>query len=358
MSGGFHTLTIAEIVDETADARSVRFEVPDELRDTFRFTPGQHLTLRSVIAGEDVRRNYSLCTAPGDGALKVTIKRIAGGAFSNWANDSLRPGDMIEVMAPHGSFTWDFDPQARNHYAGFAGGSGITPVLSLLKTALMVEPGSRFTLFYGNRDSSSVIFLEELAGLKNRFMERLQLYHFLAEEAEDIALFNGLLDRAKCDEILARLIAPADVAAFFICGPGPMMDAAEAALLDAGVGRERIHIERFTAGRPSAAVAAHMQALQSQAQGLTMLVTLDGRTRRVPFDAGAGNILDSARGAGLPAPYACKAGVCATCRARVVAGEVEMAARYGLSDDEVAAGYVLTCQSIPRSAGVELDYDA
>lgn len=358
MSVSFHTLTIAEITPETADAKSIRFDVPEELRETFRFAPGQHLTLKVDIAGDEVRRNYSLCVAPQDGQLKVTVKRIAGGLFSNWANDNLKPGDAIEVMAPHGSFTWDFRPGARNHYVGFAGGSGITPVISLLKTALTTEPESRFTLFYGNRDSSSVIFLEELARLKNRFMERLQVHHFLAEEAEDIELFNGLLDRAKCEEILANLVEPGEIDSFFICGPGPMMDAAEAALLDHGVDRHKIHIERFTADRPSAAIEAQMQALQSRAQGLTMLVTLDGRKRRVAFDAAAGNILDSARASGLPAPYACKAGVCATCRARVVSGEVEMAARYGLSDEEVAAGYVLTCQSVPKSEGVELDYDA
>jgi ring-1,2-phenylacetyl-CoA epoxidase subunit PaaE len=358
MSAGFHTLTIAEVIAETADAKSLRFAVPEELRQIYSFKPGQHLTLKAEIAGEDVRRNYSLCVAPGDDQLKVTVKRIAGGAFSNWANDALRPGDAIEVMPPHGSFTWDFRAGANNHYVGFAGGSGITPILSLLKTALTVEPDSRFTLFYGNRDSQSVIFLEELAQLKNRYMSRLQVYHFLAEEAEDIELFNGMLDRAKCDSILGTMVMAQDIDAFFICGPGPMMDAAEAALIEAGVAREKVLIERFTAGRPSAAVAAQMQELQSRAQGLTMLVTLDGRKRRVAFDAQAGNILDSARIAGLPAPFACKAGVCATCRARVVAGEVEMAARYGLSDEEVAAGYVLTCQSVPKGEGAELDYDA
>jgi ring-1,2-phenylacetyl-CoA epoxidase subunit PaaE len=358
MSVSFHTLTVAEVVDETSEARSIRFAVPEELRETFLFKPGQHLTLKAEIQGEEVRRNYSLCVAPHDGALTVTVKRIAGGAFSNWANDTLKVGQAIEVMAPHGSFTWEFVEGAANHYVGFAGGSGITPVMSLLKTALQSEPASRFTLFYGNRDSNSIIFLEALAGLKNRFMNRLQVHHFLAEEAEEFELFNGMLDRAKCDEILETLIEPSEVAAFFICGPGPMMDAAEEALVAKGVAKELIHLERFTAGRPSAALAAQMQALTEGAAGLTMLVTLDGRKRRVGFDAAAGNILDSARSAGLPAPFACKAGVCATCRAKVVSGEVEMAARYGLTDEEVAAGYVLTCQSVPKSEGVELDYDA
>jgi ring-1,2-phenylacetyl-CoA epoxidase subunit PaaE len=358
MSAGFHTLRIAEVVDETAEARSLRFDVPEELREMFKFRPGQHLTLKAEILGEEIRRNYSLCVAPQDEIVMVTVKRIAGGAFSNWANDTLRPGAAVEVMAPHGSFTWDFAPGAANHYVGFAGGSGITPVMSLLKSALLTEPESRFTLFYGNRDSGSIIFLEALAQLKNSFMDRLQVYHFLAEEDEEFALFNGMLDRAKCDEILAGLIEPGEVAAFFICGPEPMMDAAEAALLATSVDKGRIHLERFTAGRPSAALAAQMQALTEEAAGLSMLVTLDGRKRRVAFDAAAGNILDSARAAGLPAPFACKAGVCATCRARVVSGEVEMAARYGLTDEEVAAGYVLTCQSVPKSGGVELDYDA
>ena len=358
MSVTFHSLAVAEVIAETADANSIRFEVPPGLEEAFRFRPGQHLTLRAEIDGEDVRRNYSLCVSPGEGLLKVTVKRIGGGLFSNWLNDSLKPGDRLDVMEPHGSFTWEFSGEAANHYVGFAGGSGITPVISLLKTALAEEPESRFTLLYGNRDSQSVIFLEELARLKNRFMGRLEIHHFLAEESEDIELFNGILDRAKCDEVLTHLVDPRDITAFFICGPGPMMDAAEAALAAQGVPSAKIHVERFTAGRPSAALEAQMQVLQSEAQGATMLVTLDGRTRRVPFLAEAGNILDSARMAGLPAPFACKAGVCATCRARVVKGSVEMAARYGLTDEEVAAGYVLTCQSVPRGDGLELDYDA
>jgi ring-1,2-phenylacetyl-CoA epoxidase subunit PaaE len=229
--------------------------------------------------------------------------------------------------------------------------------MSLLRTALKSEPESRFTLLYGNRDSASVIFLDALAELKDRYIERLQLYHFLAEEEQDIDLFNGMLDQAACTSAIEQLVGdPAAVAEWFICGPGPMMDAAETALLDKSVDKSRIHIERFTAGRPSAALAAEMAQLQTQAQGATVAVTLDGRTRRVPFTAA--NILDSAREAGLPAPFACKAGVCATCRARVTSGRVEMAARYGLTDEEVAAGYVLTCQSVPLGDGVAVDYDA
>jgi ring-1,2-phenylacetyl-CoA epoxidase subunit PaaE len=357
MAEHFHVLRVAEIVPETDEANSIRFAIPDELKDAFHFRAGQHLTLRTDIGGEEVRRNYSLCTAPADNDLMVTVKRIAGGVFSNWVGDQLKAGDTLDVMTPHGSFTTDFDPNATRHYVGFAGGSGITPVISLIRTALSVEPKSRFTLFYGNRDANSVIFLEALAALKDRYMGRFELNHFLSDEEGDVDLFNGMLDRQTCDAAIKNLIDdPQAVDAWFICGPGPMMDAAEAALLARDVAKDRIHIERFTAGRPSAALAAQIAALQEEAAGLTLSVTLDGRTRKVEFSAA--NILDSAREAGLPAPFACKAGVCATCRAKVTKGKVEMAARYGLTDEEVAAGYVLTCQSVPVGEGVAVDYDA
>jgi ring-1,2-phenylacetyl-CoA epoxidase subunit PaaE len=357
MAEHFHRLRVAEIVPETDEASSIRFELPSELEEAFRFKAGQHLTLRADINGEEVRRNYSLCTAPFENELMVTVKRIAGGVFSNWVGDNLKAGDELDVMTPHGSFTTTFDPGAERHYVAFAGGSGITPVMSLIRTALAEEPRSRFTLFYGNRDSTSIIFLEALAALKDRYMGRLEIFHFLDAEAGDIELFNGMLDQARCGEAIEHLVDdPRAVAAWFICGPGPMMDAAEAALHERGVDKDRIHIERFTVGRPSAALAAQMQQLQQKAAGLTVSVTLDGRTRKVEFSQA--NILDSARAAGLPAPFACKAGVCATCRAKVTSGTVEMAARYGLTDEEVEAGYVLTCQSVPTGEGVAVDYDA
>jgi ring-1,2-phenylacetyl-CoA epoxidase subunit PaaE len=357
MSVHFHPLKVADIVPETSDANSIRFEIPSELRDAFAFKAGQHLTLRATIDGEEVRRNYSLCTAPAESDWMVTVKRIGGGLFSNWVGDALKPGDMLEVMVPHGSFTTNFDAANRRHLVGIAGGSGITPVISLIRTLLRDEPGSRFTLLYGNRDSSSVIFLEALAALKDKHLGRLELYHFLDQEEQDIELFNGMLNRARLEQAIAQLVPDAaDVDGWFICGPGPMMDAAEGALLDRNIPGERIHIERFTADRPPEAVAREIAQLQTQAEGVTVAVTLDGRTRRVPF--AAGNILDSARASGLPAPFACKAGVCATCRAKVTSGKVEMAARYGLTDEEVAAGYVLTCQSVPLGEGVAVDYDA
>ncbi len=357
MATQFHNLRIAEVRRETSDSVSLRFDLPEDLKAQFAFTAGQHLTLRRELEGEDLRRNYSVCVSPSDGELRIAIKQIAGGVFSNWANAELKAGDVIEVMAPHGSFTWKFDPKAERRYAAFAGGSGITPILSLLKTALATEPKSRFALFYGNRSTATVMFLEELASLKNRFLDRLEVYHFLEEEAEEIELFNGRLDAAKADEVLSSLVRAEDVDAFFICGPGPMMDAVESALTGRGVAKDRILIERFTVGRPSAAEVARAEVLQQKAAGLQMTVTLEGRRVKVAFDPTKGAILDNARAAGLPAPFACKAGVCATCRAKVLEGTVEMKTNYGLTEEELAQGYVLTCQAAPTSEGVVLSYD-
>src|SRR3954464_4367387 len=306
MSVHFHPLTVAEIVPETAEADSIRFEIPPELRDEFVFKAGQHLTLRATINGEEVRRNYSLCTAPAESDWMVTVKRIGGGVFSNWVGDQLKAGDTVEVMVPHGSFTTDFHNAKSRHLVGIAGGSGITPVLSLIKTLLREEPNSSFTLLYGNRDSSSVIFLEALAGLKDKYLGRLEIYHFLDAEEQDIELFNGMLDRERLEQAIPALVPDAaEVAGWFICGPGPMMDAADGALLDRNIPKERIHIERFTADRPAGAAAGEMEQLQTQAEGVSVSVTLDGRTRRVPFPAG--NILDSARAFGVRPAFDCNA---------------------------------------------------
>ena len=357
MSVHFYPLKVAEVVPETNEAVSIRFEIPPDLEEAFRFRAGQHLTLRATIGGEEVRRNYSLCTAPAERDWLVTVKRMPGGLFSQWVPDHLKAGHVIDVMPPHGSFTTDFDCTRKRRLVGFAGGSGITPVMSLVRTLMREEPESRFTLFYGNRDSSSIIFLDALADLKDQHLDRFELYHFLDQEEGDVELFNGMLDQARCQEAVEHLVDdPKSVDDWFICGPGPMMDAAEAVLLERGIEKNRIHIERFTADRPPGAVTREIAELQTKAAGVTVSVTLDGRTRKVPF--GEGNILDSARAAGLPAPFACKAGVCATCRAKLLSGKVEMGARYGLTDEELAAGYVLTCQSVPVGEGVAVDYDA
>ena len=292
MSVGFHTLTVAEVVDETAEARSIRFAVPEELRETFKFKPGQHLTLKAEIAGEELRRNYSLCVAPQDDEVMVTVKRIAGGAFSNWANDNLKPGMAIEVMAPHGSFTWDFDEGAANHYVGFAGGSGITPVMSLLKTALLTEPESRFTLFYGNRDSCSVIFLEALAQLEKPFHGPAASPSFPCRRGRGIRAVQRHARSRQMRRDPGEPGRPGRRRRLLHLRPRPDDGRGRGGADSARRRPDRIHLERFTAGRPSAALEAQMQALTKEAAGLTMLVTLDGRKRRVAFDAAAGNILD------------------------------------------------------------------
>lgn len=353
----FHCLKVAEVRRETAEAVSIRFEVPEQLRKDFVFKAGQHLTLKADIDGEDVRRTYSVCVAPNDRELRVAIKQMPGGRFSTWANTNIVAGQLLDVLPPMGRFVVPENSARGPRYVAMAGGSGITPVISILKTVLGENPESRCTLLYGNRDSASIIFLEELAGLKNRFVDRLEVYHFLENEAEEIELFNGRLDRQKCDEVLGALVDVSKVDAFFICGPGPMMDAAEAALLARGVSGENIFIERFTTGTLSAEQVARNEALQQKAAGTQLWVTLDGRRSKIPFNADKGNILDSVHAAGLPAPYACKSGVCTTCRAKVVSGTVAMKKNYGLTEQEMAQGYVLTCQAVPTSDEVTLNYD-
>jgi ring-1,2-phenylacetyl-CoA epoxidase subunit PaaE len=358
LNAGFHALQISEVRRETPDAVSIRFRIPDSLKETFAFRAGQHLTLRARMNGEDIRRNYSVCAAPYEKEIRIAVKQMPGGRFSTWANENLKSGMEVDVLPPLGRFVL---PEPRVHapcYVALAGGSGITPVLSILKTVLNDAPDSRFTLLYGNRDTQSIMFLEELAGLKNRYIDRLEIYHFLEFEAEEIELFNGRLDREKCDEVFSTLVDVAHADAFFICGPGPMMDSAEESLKARGVDAGKIFIERFTTGLISAEQLARDEVLQSKAAGTQITVTLDGRRARVAFDAEKGNILESIQAAGLPAPYACKGGVCSTCRAKLLSGTVAMKKNFGLTDAEVAAGYILTCQAVPTSEAVTLSYDA
>lgn len=357
INAGFHKLKIAEVRRETADAISLRLEIPERLKRTFAFKAGQHLTLRTVLDGEDVRRNYSVCVAPSENEMRIAIKQMTPGRFSAWANANLREGDVIEVLPPMGRFVAPGGAPENPYYVALAGGSGITPVISILKTVLETQPTANFVLLYGNRNTASVMFLEELAGLKNRYMDRLEIYHFLEDEAEEIELFNGRLDREKCEGVLDSLVDANAADAFFICGPGPMMDAAEAALLSREVPPEKIFIERFTSGPLSAEQLAAREAAQQRAAGTELIVTLDGRRSRIAFDPSKGSILDCVQAAGMSAPYACKGGVCTTCRAKILAGQVTMTKNYGLNEDEVADGYVLTCQSVPVSAEVALSYD-
>lgn len=353
----FHRLTIKDVQPETADAITVAFDVPPPLRDAYRFTQGQFLTLRETVDGEDVRRSYSVCVGVPDyersGELRVAIKRVAGGRFSNWAVDSLAAGRAIDVMTPDGRFFAALDPTRARHHLGFAGGSGITPMLSLIATTLQAEPRSRFTLVYGNRTMASIMFLETLEALKNRYMDRLRLLHVLSDEPQEVELLNGLLDGDRCAELLRTALAGETIDEAFVCGPAPMMDAAEAALLAAGVPRERIHIERF--GTPAPSGAPRVVAPDAPSAAVTIVVDGKERRLRVPFDGPA--ILDAGIAAGAPLPYACKGGVCCTCRAKVLEGEVRMDRNFSLEPKEVAAGFVLTCQSHPVSERVVVSYD-
>lgn len=353
----FYPLSIAEIRRETAQAVSILLDVPAHLAAQFRFLPGQYLTFAAMINGQEIRRTYSLCVPPSLGQVRVAVKEISGGAFSTFVNQTLRAGDVLQVAPPIGRFTWDFAAQTAGRYLAFAGGSGITPILSLIASALETMPDCRFTLAYGNRDGASIIFLEALAALKDRYLDRFEVLHILEHEETEFALFNGRLDRAKCEEILALLGDAAGLSAAFICGPGPMMDAAEAALRGRGLAPERILIERFTAGAPSSGAAHAVTALEQSAEGVDMAITLEGRKRLVRYAAATGSILENALAAGIPAPFACKGGVCATCRARVLSGQVQMKQNYALTPEEVAQGYVLTCQAVPVGDGVALEYE-
>jgi len=355
----FHTLTISDVRRETADAISVRFAVPDALRDEYAFQQGQFVTLKAPVAGEELRRSYSVCCAVSDyrrgGELRVGIKAIDGGRFSTFANQTFKPGMALDVMTPDGRFFTPLDPARPKHYVGFAGGSGITPVLSILKTVLEEEPASRFTLIYGNRSVAAIMFSEELEELKNRYLGRLALYHVLSDEPQEVELFNGLLNEEKCRQFLEALIPAASIDEAFICGPAPMMDAAEAALGKAGVAREKIHVERFGTPLPQAGVAK--PRLTSSAATAEVQIMLHGKARalHIPFDGEA--VLDAGLAAGLDLPYACKGGVCCTCRARVLEGEVRMDKNYTLEAQELAQGFVLTCQAHPVSAKVVISYD-
>ncbi|MCL4747006.1 MAG: phenylacetate-CoA oxygenase/reductase subunit PaaK [Burkholderiaceae bacterium] len=354
----FHALTVREVRPETADAISVAFEVPAALRDAYRFRQGQFLTLRGEVDGEELRRAYSVCVGVPDyeenGELRVAIKRVAQGRFSNWANDHLAPGKAVDVMTPDGRF---FTPLRRSHrkrYVGFAGGSGITPMLSLIRTTLAAEPLSEFTLVYGNRSVSSIMFLEQLEELKNRYLQRLRLYHVLSDEGQEVQLFSGLLDQAKCDEILRTLIPVASIDEAFVCGPAPMMDAVELSLAGAGLDSRRVHVERF--GTPAAPAPAAVEQ-DDDAPHAEVVLIVDGKQRslRVPFAGLA--ILDAGLAIGANLPYACKGGVCCTCRARVLEGEVRMDKNFTLEEQEMARGFVLTCQSHPVSERVVISYD-
>lgn len=354
----FHSLSVTDVRRETRDAIVVTLKPSDDDRAAFAFTQGQYLTFRRDFEGEELRRSYSICAGRDEGILRVGIKKVDGGWFSTWANEELRVGDTLEAMPPMGSFFTALEPERVKHYLGFAGGSGITPVLSIIKTTLKAEPRSRFTLIYANRQISSIMFREELEDLKNTYLGRLSLLHVLESEAQDIDLFTGRVDRDKCAQLFKSWIDLSSVTTAFICGPEPMMLAIAQALREHGLKDEQIKFELFASSRPGRARhKAENGAGAAKAQLCQATVTLDGATRNFEFPKQGQSLLEAALANSMDAPYACKAGVCSTCRAKVLEGEVEMEVNHALEDYEVRQGYVLTCQSHPLSDRIVVTYD-
>ena len=359
MSVIFHPLRVRAIEPDTSEAVIVSFDVPPDLREVFGFIQGQYLTLRAQVDGQDLRRSYSICAGADDGELRVGVRKVHGGQFSHWINTHLKPGDTVQVMAPQGRFYVPTDPQARRHYVGVAGGSGITPILSIMKTVLGREPASRFTLLYANRSLQSTMFKEELEDLKNRYLTRVALHHVFSGEDTDAPINMGLMDRAKLGDFLQRLVPASSIDEVFVCGPFQMNDEALAALLAAGVPEERIHIERFgvalQAGEKVGAV--EHRAAEGDAERASITIIRDGLKREFAFSKEQASILDAASAAGLEVPFSCTSGVCGTCRAKLIEGEVRMERNFALEKAEVEAGFVLTCQCRPLTPRVVLSFD-
>lgn len=355
----FHPLRVRSITPDTAEAVIVSFEVPEELRPVFGFTQGQYLTLRKEIDGQDLRRSYSICAGVDDGELRVGVRKVRGGTFSNWINEQLRPGDTVSVMAPQGRFFVPIEPQARRHHLGIAGGSGITPILSIMKTVLAREPGSRFTLVYGNRSLKSTMFKEEIEDLKDRYMTRLVLHHVFSDEHTDAPINMGLMNRDKIGEFLQGPVPAGSIDHAYVCGPFQMNDEAEAALRAAGVVEDRIHIERFGVPQQAAGEVGAVvhQARPGDAEQARVTIIRDGLRREITFTKDQPSILDAASAAGMEVPYSCTSGVCGTCRAKLVEGQVRMERNFALDKKEVAAGFILTCQAHPTTERVVISFD-
>lgn len=356
MSKHFHCLRVAEVRRETPDCVSVQLDVPADLQQLFQYKAGQNLSIRKILNGEEVRRTYSLCSAPKDKEWRIAIKKVPGGAFSTYANEVLEAGEEWEVMPPSGSFTTLFDAQQKKNYLAIAAGSGITPVLSLIKTILATEPQSSFTLVYGNRNRHSILFFETLEALKNKYMDRFNLIHLLSREATDTPLNNGRVTAEKLTE-LEKLIDYTSVDECFLCGPEAMTLTARDFLEAKGLPRKKIHAELFNSGGKSQAAPVQQAAVSGKQTSLKL--TLDGRTLElsIPQD-GQTSILDAASAQGADLPYACKGGMCCTCKAKLLEGQVKMDIHWGLEDEQVANGYILTCQSIPMTERVRVDFDA
>ncbi|GAB3585395.1 1,2-phenylacetyl-CoA epoxidase subunit PaaE [Calidifontibacter terrae] len=357
----FHDLRVVDVQRLTPTSVAVTFAVPPELAADFAFTPGQHLTLRATIDGQDARRSYSICITRSEalrrGAIRVGSSKVDGGLMSTWLNEQVQPGDVVQVMTPLGSFTTPPSQVAHRHHVAFAAGSGITPVLSILGSLLDEDPAATASLVYGNRRTDSVMFLEELADLKNAHPSRFQLFHVLSREPQDVEWLNGRIDAEKIKLLLGSVLPVSTVDEWYLCGPFQMVESARKVLADNGVSDDHVHHEIFHVD-DGTTPAKRVEIDTSAPAEAVVTVNLDGRTTRVEMPSKAETILDATLRARPDAPFSCTGGVCGTCRARVVRGEVTMDRNYALEPDEVAAGIVLACQSHPVTDEVELDYDA
>lgn len=355
----FHDLTVAALERLTPSAVAVTFEVPPQLREEFAFEPGQHLTLRAEIDGEDVRRSYSICITRSEydrtGRLRVGSAQVPGGVMSTWLNREVQVGDVVQVMTPMGSFTTPEPERVGRHHVAFAAGSGITPVLSLLGSALEADESNSATLVYGNRNTESVMFLEELADLKNAYGPRFTLMHVLSREPQEVELLTGRIDAEKINRLLDTVLPASDVDEWYLCGPLGMVETAQQVLGERGVDERHVHDEIFHVDAGDTKPVVVDESAPPQA---VVTVNLDGRSTRVEMPTKEESILDATLRTRPDAPFSCTGGVCGTCRARVVAGEVRMERNYALEPDEVEAGVVLACQSHPVTDEVTLDYDA
>ncbi|MGH3356543.1 MAG: 1,2-phenylacetyl-CoA epoxidase subunit PaaE [Nocardioidaceae bacterium] len=353
----FHELRVADVEQLTDDAVAITFDVPPGLADEYRFVQGQHLSVRTELAGDDVRRNYSICAPVESGRLRIAVKRLDGGAFSAYALDRLQPGDALEVMTPTGRFFTELDPANARHYCCIAAGSGITPILSIAATTLETEPDSTVTLLYANRTSKTVMFLEDLEDLKDRFPERFHLVHLLSREPRDVELFSGRLDRQRLERLTETILPVETVDDWFLCGPYEMVVELRETLTGAGVDPRHVHAELFHVG-PAPPPRRRTEPPELGAEGADVTIVLDGRRSRFRLGAADVPVLDAALAVRSDAPFACKGGVCGTCRAKLVEGSVEMDQNWALEPEELERGYVLTCQSHPTSETLVLDYDA
>ena len=357
MSTHFHALRVNSITPDTDEAVIVSFDVPATLQHDFQFTQGQHLTLRTLLNGKEERRSYSICSGVDDGDLRIGVRHVTGGVMSSWLNQSLKAGEQIDVLPPEGRFFVPIDASQARHYLGIAGGSGITPILAIMKTVLAREPLSHFTLIYGNRRQSSTMFKEELEDLKNRYLTRLTLHTVFSQEQMDSPLYSGRLTQAKLGEFLSVLIQPQQLDHVFVCGPYGFNDEADAALLAAGVPAEHIHIERFGVPVDATGEKAKPAAQPGDAPQAIVQIIRDGLAREIEFRTEHGNVLAAAEAVGLDVPYSCKSGVCCTCRAKLIEGKVRMDRNFALEPHEVAAGFVLTCQAHPLTERVVISFD-